>query len=446
MTPGIALETRGTGQALYRKARRLIPGGTQLLSKRPERFLPDLWPAYYARAKGAAVWDLDGNEYLDMSVLGVGACVLGYADSDVDQAVLGAVQNGSACTLNCPEEVELAGLLCELHPWARMARLARGGGEAMAIAVRIARAFTGRERVAFCGYHGWHDWYLAANLADERALDGHCLPGLEPAGVPRGLKGTMSPFRYNELEDLRAILARHPNAVAAIVMEPTRSTEPRPGFLEGVRELATRAGAVLIFDEVTSGWRMADGGIHMRYRVEPDIAVFAKALGNGYPVAAVIGVEPVMQAAQTTFISSTSWTERIGPTAALATIKKFRRLNISQRLIALGERVQAGWAQSARRHGLRVHADGIPPLSHLVFEYGDLVLALETLFTQWMLERGILASSQCYPCYAHRDEDVGRYLGVVDEVFIRLARVIEQGTTAAALRGPVRHPGFQRLT
>ena len=445
MTAPAAVAATGTGQELYRKARRLIPGGTQLLSKRPERFLPELWPAYYSKANGATVWDLDGREYLDMSIMGVGACVLGYADPDVDAAVIRAVQQGSMCTLNCPEEVELAALLCELHPWAQMVRLARGGGEAMAMAVRIARAFTGREQVAFCGYHGWHDWYLAANLSDDTALDGHCLPGLQPAGVPRGLRGTLHPFRYNALQELQAIAAEHAGQLAAVVMEPARSTGPQPGFLEGVRELATRAGAVLIFDEVTSGWRMTDGGLHLRYGVEPDLAVFAKALGNGYPIAAVIGAAPVMQAAQTTFISSTSWTERIGPTAALATIKKFRRLNVSRRLIELGERVQAGWAQAARRHGLKAHVDGIPPLSHLVFEY-DEAPALETLFTQWMLELGILASIQCYACYAHGDEDVARYLEAVDQVFGRLACAVEQGAVAAALRGPVRHAGFRRLT
>lgn len=445
MTSRIAPDTMSTGQALYQKARRLIPGGTQLLSKRPERFLPDLWPAYYSRAKGATVWDLDGREYLDMGSMGVGACVLGYADDDVNRAVSDAVQAGSMCTLNCPEEVELSERLLELHPWARMVRLARGGGEAMAMAVRIARAFTGRDRIAFCGYHGWGDWYLAANLADTEALDGHCLPGLKPAGIPRGLRGTAIPFRYNVLEDLQAIVAEHPGQLAAIVLEPVRSTEPAPGFLEGVREAARRAGAVLIFDEVTAGWRMTNGGVHLRYGVQPDVAVFAKALGNGYPIAAVMGVEPIMQAAQTSFISSTPWSERIGPAAALATISKFQRLNVSQRLIAVGERIQHGWTEAARRHHLPAHVEGIPPLGHLVFE-GQPAAALETLFTQWMLEQGILASGHCYVCYAHRDEDVTRYLDAADQVFARLARAIEQGTVEVSLRGPVRQPGFQRLT
>jgi glutamate-1-semialdehyde aminotransferase len=177
----------GVGQRLYTQAKTRIPGGTQLLSKRPEMFLPDQWPSYYSRARGVEVWDLDGNKYIDMSYNGIGACVLGAADPDVDEAVKAAIDAGSMSTLNAPEEVELAELLCELHPWAEMVRYARSGGEAMAIAVRIARAKTRRDRVAFCGYHGWHDWYLAANLAEEKALDGHLLPGLEPTGVPRGL-------------------------------------------------------------------------------------------------------------------------------------------------------------------------------------------------------------------------------------------------------------------
>jgi glutamate-1-semialdehyde 2,1-aminomutase len=181
---------RGTGQRLYEKARTLIPGGTQLLSKRPEMFLPGQWPSYYSRAKGVEVWDLDGKSYLDMSYNGIGACLLGAADADVDEAVKKAIDAGSMSTLNCPEEVELTELLCELHPWAEMVRYARSGGEAMAVAVRIARASTGRDKIAFCGYHGWHDWYLAANLKEPNALGDHLLAGLDPAGVPQGLLGT----------------------------------------------------------------------------------------------------------------------------------------------------------------------------------------------------------------------------------------------------------------
>ena len=320
------------GQALYGKAKARIRGGTQLLSKRPEMLAPEQWPSYYSRAQGSRIWDLDGNCYLDMSYSGIGACVLGYADPDVNAAVHAAVDRGSMSTLNCAEEVELADLLCEIHPWADMVRYTRCGGEAMAVAVRIARARTRRDKIAFCGYHGWHDWYLAANLGSDDALEGHLLPGLAPNGVPKVLAGTALPFRSNCIEELRAIVRRHGGELAAVVMEPCRGGPPAHGFLEEVRAVAKQCDAILIFDEITSGWRLNSGGAHLLYGVPPDIAVFAKAISNGYPMAAILGTGEAMQAAEDCFISSTYWTESIGPAAALATIKKHRACNVSARL------------------------------------------------------------------------------------------------------------------
>ncbi|MBI4449942.1 aminotransferase class III-fold pyridoxal phosphate-dependent enzyme, partial [Candidatus Uhrbacteria bacterium] len=214
------MRSNARSQEMILRARRRIPGVTQLLSKHPDRFAPGVWPGYYDRASGVEVWDLDGNRYLDMSIGGIGANVLGYADPDVDAAVRDAIAKGSSSSLNCPEEVALADLLCELHPWAEQVRFARGGGEAMAIAVRIARAKTGRDAVAFCGYHGWHDWYLAANLGAADALSPHLMAGLEPAGVPKALSGTAFPFRYNQLDELDAIIRDHGRELAAIIMEP----------------------------------------------------------------------------------------------------------------------------------------------------------------------------------------------------------------------------------
>ncbi len=436
---------KGKGQDLYRKAKTLIPGGTQLLSKRPEMFLPDHWPAYYSRARGAEVWDLDGKRYLDMSFNGIGSCVLGAADPDVNAAVKAAIDAGSMSTLNAPEEVELAELLCELHPWAGMVRYARGGGEAMAVAVRIARAKTGRDRVALCGYHGWQDWYLAANLAEDHALDGHLLPGLAPAGVPRGLVGTALPFRYNRLDELKAIVAKHGKELAAIVMEPIRDHDPEPGFLEGVRQMAKETGAVWIIDEITAGFRLLTGGAHLTFGVEPDVAVFAKALGNGFPVAAVVGRAEVMQAAQTTFISSTNWTERIGPVAALATVGKHRRCNVASHLIRIGRRVKEGWAAAASKAGMVIEVGGIDPLGHFSFP-GEQKQAVRTLFTQMMLERGFLATGAFYATYAHQDEHVDRYLAAVNEVFALLAKAMAENSVMAQLKGPVAHTGFSRLT
>lgn len=435
----------GVGQRLYNKAKTRIPGGTQLLSKRPEMFLPEQWPSYYSKAKGVEVWDLDGNKYIDMSYNGIGACILGAADPDIDRAVKAAIGAGSMSTLNCPEEVDLADLLCQLHPWAEMVRYARSGGEAMAMAVRIARAHTRRERVAFCGYHGWHDWYLSANLAKDDALDGHLLPGLDPAGVPRGLMGTALPFHYNHIEELRAIALGYPDELAAIVMEPIRDHNPESGFLEKVRDIATQTGTVLIFDEVTVGFRLNTGGAHLLYGVDPDMAVFAKAISNGYPMAAIIGRADVMQAAQSTFISSTNWTERIGPTAALAMIHKHQRCDVAKHLIQMGRFIQDGWRRAAVQTKLPIEISGIEPLSHFTF-VSEQNQAARTLFTQLMLERGFLATSSFYATYAHLEIHAENYLKAVKESFEIVAKALEKNTLIGQLKGPVAHTGFRRLT
>jgi glutamate-1-semialdehyde aminotransferase len=435
----------GIGQELYKKAKIKIPGGTQLLSKRPEMFLPDQWPSYYSKAKGVEVWDMDGNRYIDMSTNGIGACILGAADPDVNEAVKRAIDGGSMSTLNVPEEVTLAELLCEIHPWAYMVRYARCGGEAMAMAVRIARACTGRNKIAFCGYHGWHDWYLSANLSEEKTLDGHLLPGLEPAGVPRGLLGTAFAFRYNQMEELNVIVDNHGSDLAAIVMEPIRDHEPAPRFLEGVREIATKIGAVLVFDEISAGFRLNTGGAHLLYGIEPDMAVFAKAISNGYPMAAIIGRASVMEAAQSSFISSTYWTERIGPTAALATILKYKKHNVSNHLIRIGKIVQNGWREAANKTGLSVEVGGIYPMSHFVIQH-EQGQAAHTLFTQLMLEKGFLASRAFYATYAHRDEHVESYLIAVNDSFTIIAAAMKTEGLLAMLKGPIAHTGFKRLT
>lgn len=433
------------GWEMFLRASRRIPGGTQLLSKRPAMYLPEQWPSYFSKAKGVEVTDLDGRTFTDMSMMGIGACVLGYADSEVDAAVKAAIDRGVASTLNCAEEVELADVLVELHPWAQMVRYARGGGEAMAMAVRIARAHTRRDKIAFCGYHGWADWYLAANLAEDEALDAHLLPGLEPRGVPRGLTGTSLPFHYNRIDELQAIVEQNPAQIGAIVMEPQRGSEPAEGFLQQVRSLADLIGAVLIFDEITTGFRMSDGGIHMTLKVAPDIAVFAKGIANGYAMSVVLGREDVMQAAQSTFISSTNWTERIGPVAALATIAKFRREKVAQHLISMGGQVMEGWVKSAQKAGLKLHANGLPSLCHFAFE-DERELMLTTLFIQMMLEKGYLAYNQFKPSFAHDQKHVDGYLAAVDETFTVIGQALRSGAAESLLKGPLMKRGFYRLT
>ena len=434
-----------SGPELWNKAKKLIPGGNQLLSKRAEMFLPQKWPAYYSKAKGSEVWDLSGNKYIDMSISGVGACTLGHADPDVDAAVIEAIKRGNMCTLNAPEEVELAELLCEIHPWAEMVRYARTGGEAMAIAVRIIRAFTGRDKVLFCGYHGWHDWYLSANLAESTALDGQLLPGLDPAGIPRALRGTAIPFVYNDLDSFKSLFGKYSGHIAGVVMEPVRSFWPGEGFLEAIRQITKENGTPLVFDEVTSGLRMTSGGIHLKLGIEPDVAVFAKALGNGYPMAAIIGRAKVMQAAQNTFISSTYWTDRIGPVAALATLRKHKRLNVSSHLIDIGNLVQAGWKELAKNYDLRINVSGIPPLSHWEVETNDSQL-LHTIIVDRMLRKGFLSSKAFYATYTHTKDHVDGYLTALDEILDELCPYIKENRLEELPHGPVAHSGFKRLT
>lgn len=433
-----------SGVKLWQRAKQIIPGGGQLLSKRSEIFLPGQWPAYYEHARGIDIWDLDGRRYRDFSIMGVGACILGYADPDVNKAVKRAIDRGSMSTLNSPEEVELAELLCELHPWADMVRYARTGGESMAIAVRIGRAFTGKDRVAICGYHGWSDWYLATNLARPDGLEGHLLSGLEPRGVPRSLSGTALPFTYNKIEELEALAARYSD-IGVIVVEPLRHQEPENNFLAAAKSIAARIGAVLVFDEITIGWRMAFGGVHLVYGVKPDIAVFGKAMANGFAMGAIIGKKDVMQAAQQTFISSTFWTERLGPTAALATIKKLRRRRVPRHLKQIGTAIGDGWKRLAKKHDLKLSVLGPEPLVTFNLDYGADAQALRTLFTQEMLRRGFLAGASVYVCLAHTPALVRTYLRAVDEVFAILAAAVAGGDVLKRLAGPVAYRGFQRL-
>jgi glutamate-1-semialdehyde 2,1-aminomutase len=414
-----------------------------LLSKRSEMYLPEGWPAYFDRTEGCAVWDLDGNKFLDLGFMGVGTNILGYSHPKVDEAVRKVIDKGNLSTLNAPEEVYLAEALIELHPWAGMARFARSGGEACAIAVRIGRAASGKDKVAFCGYHGWHDWYLAANLGDDDSLDGHLIPGLEPNGVPRALKGTSLPFQYNDLDGLTRLIDDNPD-IGVIYMEPQRSVPPEPGFLEGVRQLATDRKIVLIFDECTSGFRRSLGGLHLHFGVEPDIATLGKTLGNGYAITAVIGREEVMQAAQTTFISSTFWTERIGPTAALAAIKVMREEDAPQRVHEIGTQVQERWQQLADANGMTITTGGLPALANFTIAGLD-PLAVKTYVTQQMLDLGYLAGVNLYASLAHSTQVLDDYFDAIAPVFAQLSQVNDDELRKQLPEGPAQS-GFRRLT
>ena len=434
----------GTGQKLYKRAKRVIPGGNMLLSKRPEMFLPEKWPSYFSKSKGCKVWDLDGREYVDMSIMGIGTNILGYGHPEVDEVVMKAVRDGNMSTLNCPEEVYLAEKLVQLHPWADMVRFARAGGEINSIAIRIARASTGRDKVAICGYHGWHDWYLSTNLNSDQNLDGHLLPGLQPNGVPRCLTGTTLPFNYNDISQLEKLVKDNKDEIAVIKMEVSRNEEPKDNYLQKVRELATENNIILIFDECTSGFRETFGGLHKKYDVEPDMAIFAKALGNGYAISACIGKQEFMQAAQKTFISSTFWTERIGPTAALKTLEVMEREKSWETITKIGNDISSKWQLLANKHELEISTWGLPALSGYSFNSLN-ALSYKTFITQEMLKKGYLAANSVYACIEHKQDLVDRYFAELDPIFA-IIKDCELGLDVnSVLEGPVCHSGFKRL-
>lgn len=443
--PDGAVARAPSGPELWSRAKQSVSCGTGLLSKRSQVFDPVEWPSYYSRCGGAEVWDMNGRRFTDFTG-GVGAILLGYADEDVNAAVKRRLSLGSYCTLVSPDEPALAELLLSLHPWAGRVRYARGGGEALSLAVRIARAATGKSGVAFCGYHGWSDWYLAANLADDKSLDGHLLPGLTPLGVPRELAGTALPFRFNDPGSFREAVGKLGGNFAAVVMEPMRSEVPRDGFLQGIIATCRQQGAVFVLDEVTSGWRHGFPGAAPGLGIEPDIAVYAKAMSNGIPAAAIIGRADVMDAANESFISSSYWTDGIGFAAALACIGKMQRLRVQPRVWSLGGRLQEGLREVAARHGaLNMKIGGQPCAPSIAFALGDDSPAAKALMIRGMLHKGFLFSGQLYLMWPHDEGMVSGVLSALDEVLIGLDEMQERGILRKAAGPTVVPAGFTRL-
>ena len=431
----------GKGQKLYSKAKQIVAGGNMLLSKRPEMFLPEQWPSYFSKSKGCEVWDLDGNKYIDTLMM-PGTNSLGYNYEEIDEAVKDTINSGNMSTLNAPEEVELTERLVELHPWADMARFARSGGEANSVAIRLARAASGKDNVAFCGYHGWHDWYLASNLSDTKGLDGHLLPGLNPHGVPKNLKDSVHPFEYNNFDKLEELVKT--KNIGVIKMEVYRNKEPENNFLHRVRKLANQHNIVLVFDECTSGFRKNYGGLHKLYDVEPDVAMFGKALGNGYAVTAVLGKREVMQAAEKSFISSTFWTERIGSSAALATLKAMDKEKSWEQITSTGENVNQEWLKLSQEFELPITISGLAALTTFTFK-SDNALAYKTLITQEMLKKGYLAATAVYVCTAHTPDIIKTYLENLKPIFQTIKECEEGRDVMKLLEGPIAHNGFKRL-
>ncbi len=432
--------------ALYERATELIPGATQLISRRPTRYAYGVSPVYATHAKGARFWDVDGNEYIDW-VSGIGAIILGYADPVVDDAVREQIGSGTIYSINHELEVELAEELVATIPCAEMVRYAKGGGDACMIAVRIARGTTGRDKILFCGYHGWHDWYLSANLSADANLDAHLFSGIEPIGVPQALEGTAIPFPYGDLDALGEILDKHRGEVAGVMLEPMRSEMPPEGYLQGVANLAREHGAVLIFDEVSTGFRLDAAGVQPKVGVTPDMAVFAKSISNGYPMGAVVGSRSVMEPASNMFISSTYWSDTIGLRAALTTLRELRRRDVPTQLQQLGNELQARLNAVAAETGLKVTCGGINVHPHLHFETDDAALRtkLSTLYIQEMAKRGCHGYASFYLNAAQGPAEIEQTVNAARETFAIMAEGIETGRIDDLIECELQQDYFRRL-
>ncbi len=431
-----------TNQKLWRRAEKVIPTGNHLLSKNPYMHLPGNWPNYFSKAKGSTIWDLDDRKYLDMSLMGVGTNTLGYGNDYVDSKVQEAISRGNMSTLNCFEEVQLAERLLEIHPSFQMARFARTGGEANAVAIRLARAATGKENVAICGYHGWHDWYLAGNLSIKDGLDSHLLPGLQTGGVPDALRGTTTTFRYGNLPEFLSAVADQ--NTAAVIMEVSRSSSPDIHFLQAIRKETKSRGIVLIFDECSSGFRENFGAMHLKLGITPDMVMLGKALGNGYAITAILGQESIMREASHTFISSTFWTERIGFVAAIATLEVMENEKSWELISNFGKQVQEVWRDISQQTKIPLSVNGYPAISSFTFKDHRHQL-FKTYITQEMLKRGILAGNMLYAATTHTGAMLDEYSEVLHSIFLKIHTAIENDVVHLLLDGEVSRSGFGRL-
>jgi len=430
------------GQKILREAKKIIPGGNQLLSKRSEIFLPGLWPTYYKKAKGCKILDLENKTYYDFAGMGVTSCVLGYAYDDVNKAIIEGLKKGSMTTLNATEEIDLAKEFLKIHKWAGMAKFCKSGGEACMVAIRIARAFGKKQNIAFCGYHGWHDWYLAANLKNSKSLDKQLLPGLKTKGVSKSFKSSIKPFLYNDLESFKKLFKKKNNNIGIVIMEPMRAVKPNKNFLQEVKKIAKKNKAILIFDEITSGFKDNYGGLHLKFNVNPDMAIFGKSIGNGYPISAIIGKKKIMQASQETFISSTMWTDRLGFIASIKTLKKLKELKVNKIISNYGKKIKSGWEKIAKKNNLEITISGIDAIPSFKFNHKD-HLKLSTYYTQEMLNEGFLASTTVATTYAYNNKIINKYLKETNKVFAKIKYHLEN--KSLVLKGKVKHTTFKRL-
>ena len=408
-------------QQLWRRAEGIIPGGSQTFSKGPTQFVDGVCPKFLECGEGCHVWDVDGNRYIDYCM----ACqpvILGYCDPDVNRAVAEQLEKGITFSLMHPLEVEVAERLIEMVPCAEMVRYGKNGADATSAAVRVARAFTGRDHVAYCGYHGWHDWYIANTDLS--------------AGIPEFNRQIVHAFAYNNLDSLAALFEQYPGQIACVIMEPVTVIEPRPGFVEGVRQLAHDSGALLAFDEIITGFRFAEGGAQEYLGVTPDLACFAKAMSNGMPLSAIVGKSQYMKSlGATTFFSFTYGGECLSLAGAKATLDKIRREKVIDHLWRIGGRLKDGYNALVEQLGLGDFTEcfGYACRSVLTFRGADRFdpLEMKSLIQQEMIKRGVLMAGYHALCYSHTDAEIDHTLEAYADALKRLKSIVDRGGTLA---------------
>ena len=411
-----------SGYKLWKYAETLIPNGNMLLSKRPDYFLPKKWPTYYSKAKGCTIWSLDGKKYEDFCAMGIGTSLLGYSNEKINKSVSKVINEGVVSTLNCFEDVELAEYFLKFNKWADMVKYARSGGEALAISIRLARAYSKKDKVLICGYHGWHDWYLSSNLENKNSLNNFLIKNLEVRGVPNFLKKSSQTFKFNDLKDFKK---KFDNQVGAVIMEVERNDKPNQSFLKEIRRLTIKKKVPLIFDECTSGFRETRSGIFQKYKIFPDIAMFGKSIANGHAFSIIAGKREIMSLSKNSFISSTMWTERVGPTAALKTLKEMQRLKSWKKISKIGNYIKKSWLKIAKQNDLKLKVYGLAsiPKFEIIspkFNY------YKTFITSEMLKKKILASNYIFVSTHHSKKKVDNYLKELNFVFQKISK-IEKG-------------------
>jgi glutamate-1-semialdehyde 2,1-aminomutase len=437
------MNKKNLGNKLYLKAKKIIPGGVQLLSKKPELFLPGHWPSYYIKAKGSVIIGLDKKKYYDFTNCSVGMCPLGYSNDFVNKQIIKTIKLGNISTLNSVKEYDCAKKMIKLHPWFDMARFTKSGGEAMSVAVRIARSYTKKEKILFCGYHGWHDWYISANIGDKKNLNSHLLPGTSTLGVPSFLKNTSIPFEFNNTKDFIKKFNKDKKKLAAVILEPTRANLPKNDFLKTITSFCKKNDVPLIYDEITVGWRVSTGGFHKKLKYKPDLAVFSKATSNGYALGAILGKKKIMDKAQDSFISSAYWTENVGFQAAISMMDYFIKKKVHKILIKKGKVIKKIWSTLAKKHNINISITGLDPLPTFNFNYKNKD-EIMTYFTQEMLKKNFLANGSCFIMISHTDKMINLYKKNFDLIFFKINDILKNNSNFKKyLKGKVKSAKFR---